>query len=174
MILSKLDAARIAYAANRAYNNDAGGASGTATWEHAFSLHGTWLDRVTAYQQKGTTPAIAGDIVDDTAQAIFVQVLGVICPRLVPGIPAGRTFTFAVSPTSYSHAAAGTQQITESGAVDKNGDTVTGEHYTYSSSSPTHATVSGSGLITAVATGSAVITVRASSGATKTIAVTVS
>lgn len=77
------------------------------------------------------------------------------------------------TPATYTHVAAGTQQITVTGdnSINYTPDC------TFSSSVPAKATVSSSGLITAVATGASVITVTysgVSPALTDTIAVTVS
>jgi hypothetical protein len=172
MIISKLIAARIAYGVDRAVQANAGSPTLVAAWDLNVAAHVTWLRYVTNWQQKGASPALdAGGIRDDS----FAAVMAVVSPRRVPGQIAGRTVNFALDATTFTIdvSDASTHQITESGAVDFNGDAVSSEHYTYVSGTPAHATVSSTGLVSPVAAGTSVITVTSSSGVVKTATVTV-
>ncbi len=170
MILGKLNAARIAYGVDRAVQANLASPAAVAVWEKTTNaIRTTWLQYVSAYNSSGTVPTLGSDVHRTSA---FVAVMSVVSPKRFPGQVAGRTadFTAAASNLVLDLSSDATEQINISGAVDFNGDAVSGETYTYTSAEPTHASVSVSGLVTGlIVDASVVITITSSSGVAKTL-----
>jgi hypothetical protein len=170
VILSKLNSARIAYGVDRAVQANLASPVAVVDWSRATNAtKTTWLQYVSAYNSSGTVPTLGSDVHRTSA---FSAVMAVLSPRFVPGHIPGRTadFTAAASNLVLDLSSDATEQINISGAVDSNGDAVSGETYTYVSAEPTHASVSSTGLVTGlIVDASVVITVTSSSGVSKTL-----
>lgn len=95
---------------------------------------------------------------------------------LLPGCGGSSTDTVAsvnVTPTTSSVSVNGQQQFTAT-ALDSNGVTVTGQTFTWTSSSPSFATISTAGIATGVAPGSSQITALTAGITSTAVTITVS
>jgi hypothetical protein len=150
MLLSKLNAARIAYGVDRAI------AASGADWEHAVASHLTWLQYVSNFVQRGTAPSL-GSTARNNA---FLAVMSVLKPGISPNQVEGVVASLVIEST---HSAVHTDAPFTITAVAKDfqGNVISSPKLVWVSSVPAKGTiVASTGVFTPVAAGVTNVTVH--------------
>ncbi len=152
MLLSKLNAARIAYGVDRAI------AASGADWEHAVASHITWLQYVSNFVQGKGAPNLGPD--NATRNAAFLAVMAVLKPGISPNQVEGVVASLVIEAT---HAAVHTDAPFTITAVAKDfqGNVIASPKLVWVSSVPAKGTiVAATGVFTPVAAGVTNVTVH--------------
>jgi hypothetical protein len=154
MLLSKLNAARIAYGVDRAI------AASGADWEHAVASHPTWFQYVSNYVQRGTIPSLGSA----TRNNAFVAAMSVIKPGIGPDATSRVIASIVISALTHNGAHTDGPFTLTVQCFDALGGLVeTPSSLTWISSDPTKATVASpaaNGVVTPVAAGTTNVKAR--------------